>query len=535
MQADDPSAYALLQTLLPSPTNDTTPEACRRSQGVWPIALRSLSQVIFINHPLSGALLLLAFLLNSPWMAALALTGAAGANLSSRLLGLPPSLRLQGIHGFNGTLVGCAVAALAGAGSQSRPELWLPVVGFAGGGTTLILELWHRRFRRRGDPPPLTLPFCLVTWGLLALVPPTAPEVIGMVGTVAAVPVAAGPSHLLQVVAIGLPQSFGQVFLCSGLLSGTLVLLAVALASPLAAVLGLFGALIAMVTALLQGVDPAAVAQGLWGYNGVLVAIAVAGIFHVPGRRSLIVAAVGAALTSGVQALQVMVLSGLAPLTLSFVLITWILQRAARRVLPALIPVCVHAVVTPEEHRRRFAVASDCLGGFRRNLALRLMGQRPEPLAMPPAPQEAQQIDRLFAQLDRDRDGSLSVRELRQALAAAGGEAAAADPGPTAVIVPPWAATLEAMDLDGDGRLDRWEFRQLIQRLQRLQQWEERLLLYLRPADADGDECLDPGELARLLRSIGQPPLSAAEQHLVFGSAGGRLSWRRFVDRLLLV
>ena len=534
MQADGTSAYALLQSLLP-PAPPVTPPASHRAQGFWPIGLRSLSQVIFINHPLSGALLLLAFWLNSPWMALLALTGTAGANASSILWGLAPGLRQQGIHGFNGTLVGCAAAVLGGAGAQSQPLLWLLLVWLAGGCTTVMLELWHRRFHHRGDPPPLTLPFCLVTWGLLALVDPGVPEAMETVGSVAQGAVAAVPAHLLQVVAIGLPQSFGQVFLCSGLLSGTLVLLAVALASPLAAVLGLFGALLGMVTALLQGADPAAVAQGLWGYNGVLVAIAIAGIFHVPCRRSLIVAAAGAALTSPVQGLQQILLSGLAPLTLSFVLITWILQRAARRTLPALIPVCLHAVMTPEEHRRRFAVASDCLGSFRRNLRLRLMGQPPEPFAEPLAPPLVQQLEQLFAQLDRDHDGRLSVTELRQAIASGGGEVASADPGPSGPIDPMIAASLAAMDLDGDGGLDRWEFSQLIQRLQRLRQGEERLLLYLRPGDADGDDRLDPGELARLLRSIGQPPLSSDEQQLVFGTSGEKLSWRTFVDRLLLV
>ena len=41
-------------------------------------------------------------------------------------------------------------------------------------------------------------------------------------------------------------------------------------------------------------------------------------------------------------------------------------------------------------------------------------------------------------------------------------------------------------------------------------------------------------ELGRLLRSIDQPPLSASEEQLVFGPAGSPLSWRGFVDRLLL-
>jgi Ca2+-binding EF-hand superfamily protein len=68
------------------------------------------------------------------------------------------------------------------------------------------------------------------------------------------------------------------------------------------------------------------------------------------------------------------------------------------------------------------------------------------------------------------------------------------------------------MDRDGgNGRVDGAEFTELIHRLQRLREGEERLLLYLMPADADGDDQLDAEELDHLLRSLGQRPLSAAE------------------------
>jgi urea transporter len=531
MQADAPSAYELLQALLPPappPRRRTARPWSHPALGPWLSGLRSLSQVIFINDPRSGALLLLAFLISSPWLALLAAAGTAAANLSSRLLGLARNLRQQGIHGFNGALVGCGAAALEPPpDSAFHAGLRLILVLLGGGLSTWILERWRRRFPHRGDPAPLTLPFCLVTWGLLTIANLLAPAATQAATTTAPTGAPADLAALLQALALGLPHSFGQVFLCSGLASGLLVLLAVALASPLAAALGLGGALMAMLMALLQGADTTAVAQGLWGYNGVLVAIAIGGIFHVPCRRSLPLAAVGAALTSPLLALQQTLLPALPPLTLSFILVTWILQRAARRAVPALIPVSLHAVVTPEEHRQRFAVARDLLGDFRRNLRHRQQGREPAAIPEPlPAPLE-RQIHRLFSQLDRDRDGSLSLTELREALE--GVSTAPAEP-----IAPQLAAALAAMDLDRDGRVDRSEFTQLIRRLQRLRQGEERLLLYLMPADADGNDRLDGEELERLLRSIGQPPLTIPEQQLVFGPEGSGLSWRGFVDRLLL-
>jgi urea transporter/Ca2+-binding EF-hand superfamily protein len=523
-----------LQRLLPS--SGTLPHLNQPGrQGLrlllpWLTGLRSLGQVIFINNPLSGAVLLQAILLESPWMALLAVVGTTGANLASRGFSLAPGLRHQGIHGFNGTLVGCAAAALGSIGSTASPALWLVLVLIGSAATTLFVEAWGRRFHRRGSLPPLTLPFCLATWALLALAGgllPMAPDPAALPGT--------ETLGTLQALALGLPRSFGQVFLCGKLSSGVLVLLATALASPLAAALGLLGAMAAMAVALLQGASAAAVAQGLWGYNGVLVAIAIGGIFHAPTRQSLLLAIGGASLSVPVSLVQKELLSGLPELTLAFVVTTWALMLAAKRSLPALIPVSLHAVVTPEEHRQRYRVARDVLCAFRVNLRRR-SGAGSPPRVSPGVPEAVRQrISVLFAQLDRDGDGdgSISLSEMTDAL----GGAPSAD-GPLGRLPdqtgPQLAAALAAMDLNGDGRVDLAEFTELIRRLQLLRQGEERLLLYLMPADADGNDQLDADELKRLLRSIDQEPLSSIEERLLFGLNGSALTWRSFVDRLLL-
>ena len=134
---------------------------------------------------------------------------------------------------------------------------------------------------------------------------------------------------------------------------------------------------------------------------------------------------------------------------------------------------------------------------------------------------------------DRNRDGHLSLDELRHALAAEG-----ASDGTqlrrTSSLNDQLAATMASTDLNGDERINHLEFSQLIQRLQRLRQGEERLLLYLMPVDTNGNDRLDPDELDRLLTSIGQPALTSKEQALVFMNQEQSLSWHDFVDRLLL-
>ena len=529
MQADAPSVYELLQALLPAPAPVKQQSLCAErpfQKGPWGSGLRSFSQVIFINHPLSGALMLLAFLLQSPWMALLAVVGAVAANSASRLLNLGQTLRDQGIHGFNGALVGCAAAVLSDSSSVSNAGLIAVLVALGGGLTTVMIELWRRRFDRRGDPPALTLPFCLITWGLVTLVSPRMPD------SIETVQAAASPSSV-QALMLGLPHSFGQVFLCSDLASGWLVFFSVAVASPLAAALGTCGALIGMITAFASGADTAAIAQGLWGYNGILVAIALGGIFHAPGRKTLAIALIGAGLASLLQALQGRWMGNLPPLTLSFVVTTWMMQRLAGRALPALIPVALHAVVTPEEHRKRFLMASELLGSFRHNLQERIEGTDQNLEIKRPKTKLNRSIQHLFDQLDRNHDGNLSLDELRDALAVE----ETSDDTPlrrTSSLNDQLAATMASMDLNSDGRINCTEFSQLIQRLQRLRQGEERLLLYLMPIDSNGNDRLDQDELDRLLQSIGQPPLTTKEQALVFINQQQSLSWHDFIDRLLL-
>ena len=103
--SESPSTYGLLLGLLePTPIRPSQLQRLLPSSGTlpqlnhpgragfllrpWLTGLRSLAQVIFINNPLSGIVLLLAFLLESPRLALLAVVGTTGANLASRAFSL---------------------------------------------------------------------------------------------------------------------------------------------------------------------------------------------------------------------------------------------------------------------------------------------------------------------------------------------------------------------------------------------------------------------------------------------------------------
>ncbi len=543
-QGDHPSqAFDLLATFVEAsdapkrlawlPTAGTLPHLTqrweRRSFGtVLPTALRSLGQVIFINNPISGLLLLLALLAQTPVMGLFAALGVATANLTAKAIGCDRGARRNGIYGFNGALVGSAAAAFRAPGPLGA---WPVVVAVGAALTTLLLEHLGRWLVRRLRVPPLTLPFCLVTWLMLSVVMALDhPAMDLMAGSI---PSAQGPGA--AVLLLGVVRGFGQVFLCPSLASGLLVLGAVAAGSPLAALIGLAGGLASSLAALAIGMAPGAIALGLGSYNGILTAMALGGTFYATTRGSVLIALVAAAGSSLVTPAlaPAFASAGLPVLTLPFIVATLATFVVVRRALPSLLPVALHSVLTPEEHRQRFVVATALLSEFRRQLSRALAGERQLAL-LPLAPvTQRQRLRALFADLDRDGSGSLTVAELAEGLEQRQPGTPPRSPSP----LPPGLLleeVVKGMDLDGDGQVDPEEFAELMLRLRRLQEGRERLLTYLQPVDADGNDQLEPAELDRLLRSVGQPRLNYQERRHLFGHRGRGLSWGAFIDRLLL-
>ena len=490
--------------------------------------LRSCGQVIFINNPLSGLLLLLAMALQSFWAAALTLLGIVAAHLVARAIGADRQARRNGIYGFNGALVGGAVAALADHGTAIPSLAWLLLTVLGAGLTTLLVHGLGRWLVRVVGLPPLTLPFCLVTWSLLLLAAALAHPELKLLQASPPESVSGPLVALLQAI----PKGFGQVFFCSNLLSGSLVLLAVVVASPMAGLVGVAGALVGGLTGLGLGAPAADVAQGLWSFDGVLTAIAVAGVFYPLNRLSLGAGLAGAALGSLLMVplgslLQAVTGRPLPVLTLPFIVSTALLLLLLKRMVPTLIPVGLHSILTPEEHRRRFDVARRLMGDFRRQLRGALAGDRHPSLLARAEPALVTELETLFASLDQDQNRRLSVAELAEGLGVGAADGA--------VGTDQLATVLQASDLDGDGSVDAVEFSELLLRLRRLHEGEERLLQYLLPIDGDGNDHLDPAELNRLLRSVGQAPLEPAEQSHVFGAQLQGLTWKQLLDRLLLI
>jgi hypothetical protein len=100
-------------------------------------------------------------------------------------------------------------------------------------------------------------------------------------------------------------------------------------------------------------------------------------------------------------------------------LLLWQMQQLQRS-LPSLVPVVLHTVASPEEHRQRFRVAKETIASFRQQLRAALQGQQRNILFEKATPALQGDLHYIFDAIDRDRSGFLSTQELATHLHQAG-------------------------------------------------------------------------------------------------------------------
>nr|XP_045614869.1 urea transporter 2-like [Procambarus clarkii] len=256
--------------------------------------LRGISQVVFVNNPVSGFLILVGLLLSDVTYGLGALVCALTAVAFAKLVGTPNSAIEAGLSNYDAVLVGVVTPVLYPL--YFHQPLSLPVWGYmvvasifsvcASGGLGKLLAVHHL--------PAFTLPFNLViTLTFMSL---------KSAGYEAEAPsVNATLEHLAQPnweqVWLGTLLSAGQVFGVEDVLCSTLVMMAMFIFSPILTVASYTGATVATFTAVMVSSAPyAQMEAGVWGYNGFLSAAAVA-FFMVPTPRTLLLAVVNSVFT----------------------------------------------------------------------------------------------------------------------------------------------------------------------------------------------------------------------------------------------
>jgi len=250
------------------------------------------------------------------------LLGIVTATSTAQWLRVESASLRAGLYGFNGVLVGLALATFIAPG----PLLWAYVV--LGAAVSVVAMEATANVCKSWSMPALTFPFVLVTWLLLL----GTYGFGGLAGT--ALPSAGVVAPFTSVASTRLDtgqfvqatlHSISQVFLKGSAIAALLFLAGLAVNSVAAAVAAVCGAIVAVITAHALGAESDLVTGGLLGFSPVLTAVALATVFHQPGLRVAAYAALGTVFTVVAQAAFNVALTPLAipALTGPFVLVTW--------------------------------------------------------------------------------------------------------------------------------------------------------------------------------------------------------------------
>ncbi len=277
-------------------------EACQVPY--WRLVLRGCAQLCFQDNELTGLFFLLAVFVASPISFAYLLVAGIMAPAGRMLLsGRGPAIS-TGLPGLNPCLVALVIPAFFHTG-WTDVGMWAVLVVCVA--ITIVLV---RACVAVLPFPTLAFPFLIVFWALYAAAPHL--DVLRPIASGALASDIFQPSKAVLL-------SLGQALFSPTILSGLLFAIGMFLSNWRHGVLAVSGAIIGTVVAYYyRDVDAASVNQGLYGFNGVLTAVAV---FVVCGGK-LRLSILGALLAT----LMMPAIAGLGVQTVSapFVFTTWI-------------------------------------------------------------------------------------------------------------------------------------------------------------------------------------------------------------------
>ncbi len=269
--------------------------------------LNGSSQIFLQRHPSCGALIFLAIGLHSLPLLGSALLAGTIAWLTAQLLAAPADEVRDGLYGYNAILI--ALLLSIGHAWTLALALWIALATIV---TTLLLHLLRRQ-RLLGALPVYTLPFVLVGALLLAFGPLPALQT--------APPISMAADEGLASLFEAALRGFGQVLFLDSPGASACLLIALLIANWRAALWAALAALLGLGLALLLNVPRDSALLGLYGYNAVLVALALN-----PARGWLPLT--GALLS--VQLLTCFAALGIPALTAPFILASWLIQAGTR-------------------------------------------------------------------------------------------------------------------------------------------------------------------------------------------------------------
>lgn len=346
------------------PFDGTMPGSRERADRNPPLAfvdscLRGVGQILFADNPVSGLFILIGLFVASPWLGAATLIGVVASTATAHLLRLDRSRIRAGLYGYNGALVGGALATFLVPAWSASIILYI----IAGAAVSIpIMVAVSLVLADRLHLPPLTLPFNLVTLPFLLATfaithiehgPLLARHAEQPINTLLRESTNAPTGSLAVALAEALFRGIGQIVFADSVISGVLILLGVLVWSRIAGVFALLGSLLGLLVGLALGGDGFSEYHGLWGYNAMVSAEAIAGVFIVCTWSSVLYGLACAAATTVLYAGLAVFAGpyGIPVLTLPFVLTTLVFL-SVKHATPLFRAVPLSHVTSPEEHLR---------------------------------------------------------------------------------------------------------------------------------------------------------------------------------------
>ncbi|WP_099025478.1 urea transporter [Mycolicibacterium palauense] len=245
-----------------SPVDPDPPDAAGQVVAYPRLVLRGISQLCFQSNELTGLCFLAAVLVVSPLAATYLLVAAILAPGARILLGERREVLATGLPGLNPCLIALSLPTFFQTGWVDV-RMWI-VLLVCVAATVLLVRVLLAVL----PFPILALPFLLVFWLLYALAPHLSvalrPEMFDSSHTATLHPV------------IAVLFSLGQALFSPSVASGLLLTAGLLLSNWRHAVMAVLGAVIGTaVSAYYRHVDPTLADLGLYGFNGVLAAVAV--------------------------------------------------------------------------------------------------------------------------------------------------------------------------------------------------------------------------------------------------------------------
>lgn len=314
------------------------------------IVLRGVAEVFLQNNPLTGLIFLIGIFISSYVAGLYALLATVVATGTAMLFGVPRGQLDQGMYGFNGTLTGLALAFymahnLALVGYVILAAIFVTIV------TAFLADALHP-----SKIPMLTSPFVLTSWLFIAAL-----YNFGRLRGATTLAAAHLPAHAVFVGAAltpadllaGFLNGVAQVMLQQNVWTGVAFLIGLLINSRISCAAAIVGSLVGLGVGWALGGDTSAMRTGLYGFNSVLTAVDLGGIYYLLSGRTTAFTIVAAIVTAVAYSALGTILApvGLPVLTAAFVLITWVCL-VGKDSLTRLQPIRPSVVVSAEEHLR---------------------------------------------------------------------------------------------------------------------------------------------------------------------------------------